>query len=200
MQAVIVDVGMGNLRSVGEAFRRAGATVQITGDPDRIRSADRVVFPGQGTFGRFCEALRAGVGDAIVEFLKTGRPYFGICLGMQTLFERSEEAPEGRGLGVLQGSVKRLHPGQSESGEALKVPHMGWNRVKANHPWLPPEAWYYFVHSYFVAPSDERDVAATTEYGQPFCSAIAHENIFGCQFHPEKSQHAGERLIEKFLC
>ena len=203
------DVGLGNLRSVErallEACKLAGyrAEVEVTRDVARLAAADKLVMPGQGGFGDCARAMTAGVGDAIRAHLASGRPYLGICLGLQVLFEGSEEAPGCAGLGILKGPVVKLRDGvDSVTGASLKIPHTGWNLAQptANAGLLRSEAeHFYFVHSFVVAPSDRRIVAATTEYGEPFVSAVAHENIFACQFHPEKSQRAGLALLERFL-
>ncbi len=196
----IADLGLGNLHSVAQAFTRAGVEAHITRDPKEMASAERLVFPGQGAFRECAETLATDVGPALRAFIETGRPYLGICLGMQALFETSEES-EGLGLGHFGGRVVRFAPDMKdqETGDRLKVPHMGWNQVETDHPLLEPEGWYYFVHSYYVVPEDESIVAATSDYGARFCAAVAKDNVFACQFHPEKSHHAGARLIERFL-
>ena len=196
----IVDYGMGNLRSVQKAIERAGAAAEITSDPDRVVTASRLVLPGVGAFGDAMRELHdRHLVEPIREFLETGRPFLGICLGLQLLFETSEESASETGLGILPGRVVRfrLPP-------PYKVPHMGWNQVtRRNTPrWLasvPDGTYFYFVHSYYVVPHDPSDVALVTEHGEPFCSAVARDNIFASQFHPEKSQRAGARLLEAFL-
>lgn len=199
-QVTIADLGLGNLHSVAQAFSRAGVTAQITRDPDVLRRAERLVFPGQGAFRECAQVLATEVGPALRDFIASGRPYLGICLGMQALFETSEES-EGQGLGVFGGRVVRFAPDMHDdaTGDRLKVPHMGWNQVDTAHPMLEPGNWYYFVHSYYVLPTDASLVAATSDYGVRFCAAVARDNVFACQFHPEKSHHAGARLIERFL-
>jgi glutamine amidotransferase len=196
----IADLGLGNLHSVAQAFTRAGVAAQITRDPDELRRAERLVFPGQGAFRECAEMLATDVGPALRDFIASGRPYLGICLGMQALFETSEES-EGKGLGVLPGRVVRFAPDMHDAttGDRLKVPHMGWNQVDTAHPMLEDAGWYYFVHSFYVVPSDVSLVAATSDYGVRFCAAVARDNVFACQFHPEKSHHAGARLIQRFL-
>jgi glutamine amidotransferase len=196
----IADLGLGNLHSVAQAFTRAGVAAHITRDPDELRRAERLVFPGQGAFRECAEMLATDVGPALRDFIASGRPYLGICLGMQALFETSEES-EGQGLGVFPGRVVRFAPDMHDTatGDRLKVPHMGWNQVDTAHPMLEDAGWYYFVHSYYVVPSDPSLVAATSDYGVRFCAAVARDNVFACQFHPEKSHHAGARLIQRFL-
>jgi glutamine amidotransferase len=199
-RVAIVDLGLGNLHSVAKAFERAGARPELSADPGVLLAADRLVMPGQGAFKECAEALRGEVGDAVRQWISTGRPYLGICLGMQALFESSEEAPGARGLGIFKGKVKRFGSDLADSeGHPLKVPHIGWNQIDSRHPVFENGEWYYFVHSYYCVPEDERLVVATTDYGGPFCSAIARDNVLACQFHPEKSQHAGARVIGHFL-
>lgn len=201
MDVTVVDLGLGNLRSVLRALERAGASPTLTRDGDVVRRANRVVVPGQGAFRDAARAIDGPLGEALVEAVRVRRvPYFGICLGMQVLFEASEEAPGARGLAWLRGDVRRFpRDHRSPAGERLKVPHMGWNRVRGAHPFLPDGEWYYFTHSYHAVPVDPSVVVGTAEYGYPFAAAVAFENVFACQFHPEKSQGAGERLLTKFM-
>jgi glutamine amidotransferase len=209
VRIVVCDVGLGNLRSVErgllEACKQAGcrAQVEVTKDVARLAEADRLVMPGQGGFGDCARAISGGVGDAIRNHLATQRPYLGICLGLQVLFEGSEEAPGCAGLGVLKGEVVKLRDGiDTVTGAPLKIPHTGWNTAQPtlNRGLLAERAeHFYFVHSFVVAPRDAAVVAATTDYGEPFVSAIAYDNVFACQFHPEKSQRAGLALLERFL-
>ena len=200
-EVTVVDLGLGNLRSVARAFERAGAIVRVESDPDRYRGAERLVLPGQGAFRDAARALGGRAGAVIRACIAEGRPVFGICLGMQVLFESSEEAPDEVGLGLLSGRVKRFAADMRDpaTAERLKVPHMGWNEVASNPPWLPTSAHFYFVHSYYCEADDPAVVAATTTYGPPFCAAVAFDRVFGCQFHPEKSQAAGAELIARFL-
>ncbi|MBW2508947.1 MAG: imidazole glycerol phosphate synthase subunit HisH [Deltaproteobacteria bacterium] len=199
-RVAIVDLGLGNLHSVAKAFERAGANPQLSADPDVLLRADRLVMPGQGAFRECAHALRGEVGDAVREWIGSGRPYLGICLGMQALFESSEEAPGEKGLAIFPGKVQRFARDLADAeGNPLKVPHIGWNQIDSKHPVFEDGEWYYFVHSYYCVPADEGLVAATTDYGGPFCSAIARDNVLACQFHPEKSQHAGARVISHFL-
>lgn len=209
MRVVVCDVGIGNLRSVErallEASRLAGmqTEVEVTRNPSRMAAANRLVMPGQGGFGDCARALTARVGEVVRAHLDAGRPYLGICLGLQVLFEASEEAPGCAGLGIFKGKVVKLPSGtDAVTGAPLKIPHTGWNLADpSRNPGLLTGApqHFYFVHSYAVAPEDPAIVAATTDYGARFVSAVAHENVFACQFHPEKSQRAGLALLERFL-
>lgn len=199
-RVAIVDLGLGNLHSVAKAFERAGASPDLSADPAVLLRADRLVMPGQGAFRECAHALSGEIGDAVREWIGSGRPYLGICLGMQALFESSEEAPGEKGLGIFAGTVRRFARGLRDAdGHPLKVPHIGWNQIESTHPVFENGEWYYFVHSYYCVPADESLIAATTDYGGPFCSAIARDNVLACQFHPEKSQHAGARVIGHFL-
>jgi imidazole glycerol-phosphate synthase subunit HisH len=201
----VVDTGSGNLRSVEKALLSAGGQATITADPEVVRGADKVVVPGQGAFGGCVAGLERGGGalkQAVLEAIGRGTPYLGICLGLQILFEGSEEDPTCRGLGVLPGNVVKF-----SVKPPLKVPHMGWNGCargaaadrSAVLRGVPEGSWFYFVHSYFAAPADPRDVALEAEHGQRFCAAVARDNLFACQFHPEKSQHAGLSLLARFI-
>jgi glutamine amidotransferase len=207
VRIVVCDVGVGNLRSVERALLEAARgrhdSIVVTRDPADVPGADRLVMPGQGGFRDCASALSKGFGDAVRAHFAAQRPYLGICLGLQVLFRSSEEAPDCAGLGVLEGEVVKLRGGTDEmTGAALKIPHIGWNVAEpSEHRGLltPAGEHFYFVHSYVVAPRDPRVVAATTEYGERFVSAIAYGNVFACQFHPEKSQRAGLALLERFL-
>lgn len=189
VRIVVCEHGVGNVRSVVRAIGRvvASAEVVVTGDPDAIRRADRIVVPGQGSFGAFAKAIHGGLGDALKESIAKGTPYLGICLGLQVLFEDSEEAPGERGLGIYRGRVKRI------AAEGLALPHIGWNSV------LPDKRYFYFAHSYVAVPDDPSIVAGTTEYGQRFTSMVQKDNVLGVQFHPEKSQREGLALLERFF-
>jgi imidazole glycerol-phosphate synthase subunit HisH len=197
----IVDVCSGNLRSVERALERAGATVTITRDPDAVRRADRVVVPGQGAFGVFMQGLAdRGLAEALREAISSGKPYLGICLGLQVLFDSSEEQGPCAGLGIIAGKVIRLAPKSS----ALKVPHMGWNRVhfRRHDPLLTgvdDGAHFYFVHSFHAVPTDPSLLAAAAEHGVAISAAVRKDNIFACQFHPEKSQAVGLRMLSNFV-
>jgi imidazole glycerol-phosphate synthase subunit HisH len=193
----IVDYGMGNLRSVTNAFRSLGVEITVTRNPESIRESHALVVPGVGAFGKCVENLdKFGLLNVIEEQISAGKPYLGICLGMQILLESSEETPGVKGLGVIKGRVVRFRG-------AMKIPHMGWNSVKIVKPGrvfetIPDGSYFYFVHSYYPDPAE--DVAATiTEYGVPFASSIQKGNIFASQFHPEKSQAIGLQLLRNFV-
>jgi glutamine amidotransferase len=204
---VVVDYGMGNLRSVAQALRAVApeADVRISGDPVDIDSADRIVLPGQGAMRDCMQSLRdSGVQDALLRASKT-RPMMGVCVGEQMLFDRSEEA-DTAGLGLLPGRVVRFRlDGMVQAdGSRFKVPQMGWNRVRQVRPhpiWdgVGDDAYFYFVHSYYAQPVDPGDSIGETDYGAPFCCAVARENIVATQFHPEKSAAAGLRLYRNFV-
>jgi glutamine amidotransferase len=208
MRIVTLSSGVGNVRSVVRALERAtngrpSAEIVTTADPDAIRRGDVLVVPGQGAFGAFAAALDGGLRDVLVERVRAGTPYFGICLGLQILFEESDEAPGARGLGILRGRVRRLRPGADpQTGRERPLPHIGWNRAEvrgASEPWLR-SAYYYFAHTYVAAPEAPEVTAATTRYGDDtFTSAVRKENVAGVQFHPEKSQSAGISLLEQFF-
>ena len=199
-RVAVVNLGLGNLHSVAKAFERAGAKPTITSDPDALARADRLVVPGQGAFRECAHAIAGEMGEAIEAWIRTGKPYLGICLGMQALFESSEEAPGERGLGFFAGKVERFSADlRGSEGQRLKVPHIGWNQIESRHPVFEHEQWYYFVHSYHCVPTEPNVVVAVSDYGASFCAAIARDNVIACQFHPEKSQHAGARLIARFL-
>lgn len=195
----IVDYGMGNLRSVQKAFEALGQAATIETDSAKIASAERLVLPGVGAFrDAMRELQRLELVQPIHEFLRRDRPFLGICLGMQLLFDVSYEDGEWTGLGVLAGDVVRF-PAQAD----LKVPHMGWNTLqpRGDVPLLagvPAEASVYFVHSYYVRPRDEEVIGATTTYGQPFTSVVRRGALMATQFHPEKSQKVGLKLLENF--
>ena len=197
----VVDVCSGNLRSVERALERAGGKVVVTRDPDVVRRADKVVVPGQGAFGVFMRGLvERNLGDALREAIASGRPYLGICLGLQVLMTDSEEQGPVAGLGVIPGHVVRLRP----TDPVIKVPHMGWNRVerRREEPLLagvPADAHVYFVHSYHAVPDDRSLVALEAHHGIPITAAIRWQNLFACQFHPEKSQAIGLRILQNFV-
>lgn len=197
----IADLGLGNLRSVARAVERAGGIATISADPDALRRSPRVIVPGQGAFRDCALALERGFREALGEVIKSGTPYLGLCLGMQVLFEGSAEAEGKPGMGVFAGRVERfagnLH--DPDTNERLKVPHMGWNEVEGRHPFLPARAHFYFVHSYYCVPKDASLTVGVAHYGAPFCAAIARDNVFASQFHPEKSQEEGHLLLTRFL-
>ena len=199
MRIAVVDYGMGNLRSVSKALERVApdAEILITAEPERILSSERLVVPGQGALPDCMRQLAAsGAREAVIE--AAGRkPFLGICIGLQMLFERGEEG-DTPGLGLLPGRVPRLKV------SGLKIPHMGWNEVaqRRSHPlWedIADRSRFYFVHSYHPAPADAAHIAGTCEYGAPFTCAVARDNIFAVQFHPEKSQSAGLQLLSNFV-
>ncbi len=195
---VVIDYGAGNLRSVGKAFAALGYQPLVTSDPKAVERAAAVVLPGVGAAGQIMGSLRRlGMDDAVTDYISSGRPFFGVCMGMQVLFDWSEEDGGQACLGVLPGKVRRLSDG-------VKVPHMGWNSVsqRGEHPmWqeVPDETYFYFVHSYAVDPADEALQAGRTEYSGAFTSAVARDNVFGTQFHPEKSGRLGLRLYRNFV-
>jgi glutamine amidotransferase len=196
----VVDYGYGNLRSVAKALERCRLSVEVTGDPAALRRADAVVLPGVGAFKDAAESLAGkGLDEAVVGAIASGKPYLGLCLGLQLLFEEGHEHGVTRGFGVLPGRVERF----PVADPPLRVPHIGWNEVvfSGSHPMLaalPERAYYYFVHSYRAVPGEDADVVGRTEYGERFASAVAREGIFAVQFHPEKSQSEGHRLLSAF--
>lgn len=200
----IVDYGMGNLRSVSKAFQSQGSQAIVTRDPKKISTADGLVLPGVGAFGDCVKNLRDyDLVSPIKDFIASGKPFLGICLGLQVLFEESEESPGAPGLGIFKGKVVRF----PDFEEGLKVPHMGWNEIKIvkETPVLkdiPQESWFYFVHSYYPAPKDDSISAVKTTYGFEFTAAVSVDNVFASQFHPEKSSTLGLKMVQNFaaLC
>lgn len=196
---VIVDYGMGNLRSVQKALERIGAQAVVTRDARVIRDADRLVLPGVGAFAECMRNLSEyGLVEPVVEVIRSGRPFLGICLGLQLLFDESEEFGIHEGLKLVPGKVRGF-----QRNMGLKIPHMGWNRVffSKESPFfrgIEDGSFFYFVHSYYVDPTDRADIAAETEYGIRFTCAIQRDNIFATQFHPEKSQEIGLKLLKNF--
>jgi imidazole glycerol-phosphate synthase subunit HisH len=201
-RVVIVDVGLGNLRSVAKAVETAGLAARVeivrSEDPEVVRRADRLIVPGQGEFGNLADRLQDGLGDAIRERLHAGTPYLGICLGLQILFEGSEEAPGKAGIGWFKGHVRRL-----TGGPGIKIPHMGWNQLEpchGGHALLPDREWFYFVHSYHAVPDEPEVLRAVSSYGpNSITAAVSREHVVATQFHPEKSQAAGLALLSRFL-
>ncbi|HEU4340791.1 MAG TPA: imidazole glycerol phosphate synthase subunit HisH [Candidatus Binatia bacterium] len=195
----IIDYGMGNLRSVQKGFERVGFDVQVTRDAEKIASARGVVLPGVGAFHACMENLhRFGLIESIREVVREKKPFLGICLGFQLLFSESEEFGKQKGLDLFSGKVVGFH-----SANGLKVPHMGWNRIqkKKESAFLEGVSsgdYVYFVHSFFAVPDDSSIIATTTDYGNSFVSSIATEHLFACQFHPEKSQEVGLRILANF--
>ena len=198
MKVAVVDYDAGNTLSVTRALEKVGARVDLTPDPERVLAADAVVLPGVGAFGECMRKLRErGMDEACLETYHSGKPFLGVCVGLQVFFEGSEETPGVKGLGILLGRVVRFDVGD------LKVPHMGWNDLDLvrSHPVLDGlggEA-FYFVHSYYPEPEEPRDLLGVSDYGGPFCAAAGRENLAAVQFHPEKSSLAGLKLYENFL-
>ena len=198
MNVAVVDYDAGNTLSVTRALEKVGATVDLTPDPDRLALADAAVLPGVGAFGDCMAKLKErGMDVACKEVYRSGKPFLGVCVALQVLFEGSEESPGAEGLGVLPGTVRRF------KAEGLKVPHMGWNQLEVvrDHPVLAGQDGeaFYFVHSYYPDPADPADLLGVSEYGLRFCAAAGRENLVAVQFHPEKSSRAGLALYESFL-
>ena len=194
----VVDYGSGNLRSVCKALEAVGASVSLVTEAAQLNRFYAVVVPGVGAFGDCADNLRAsGLWEPLREWIKAARPYLGICLGYQLLFESSEESPGRKGLGLLPGRVVRFR------GEKLKVPHIGWNTLRETHgpiyKSLAVDPYFYFVHSYFPVPADDNIISARCDYGGSFAASISHGNLHGTQFHPEKSQSSGLTLLKNFL-
>jgi glutamine amidotransferase len=195
----IVDYGMGNLRSVEKAIAAVGGRPCISRDPEKVRISERLILPGVGAFGDAMRNLAAGGLDAAIhEATSGGTPLLGLCLGLQLLFDRSEEFGRHRGLNLIPGSVRKFN------GNGLRVPHVGWNQVEevVDDPLLsgiPDGTYFYFVHSYLVEPESPAHAIGWTDYGGRFCSIARQRNVWGAQFHPEKSQDAGKRLLRNFL-
>jgi imidazole glycerol-phosphate synthase subunit HisH len=198
LQVAVVDYDAGNTLSVTRALEKVGAKVDLTPDPERVITADAVVLPGVGAFGDCMRKLRErGMDEACAEAFGSGKPFLGVCVALQVVFEASSESPGVEGLGLMPGEVVRF------GGDGLKVPHIGWNELSLvrEHPvlgGLDGEA-FYFVHSYYPEPTEVRDLIGETEYGARFCSAAGRENLVAVQFHPEKSSGAGLKLYENFL-
>ncbi|MDQ7784124.1 MAG: imidazole glycerol phosphate synthase subunit HisH [Desulfomonilaceae bacterium] len=196
---VVVDYGMGNLRSVQKGFEKVGAEAVISRDAEEITAADKLVLPGVGAFPKCMENLKElNLVDPVVGFIRSGRPFLGICLGLQLLFDESEEFGTHEGLKVIRGKVREF-----DRDMKLKIPHMGWNQVSTRKDvpifeGIKDGSFFYFVHSFYVDPLDDRDIAAETEYGIRFTCAVARDNIYAVQFHPEKSQENGLRILKNF--
>jgi len=194
----IIDYGAGNIRSIEKALEYVGAQVQVTGDPAVVANAHAIVLPGVGSGGAaMARMTERGLDEAIRQATQQGKPFLGICLGMQLLADHHAEG-EVDGLGLFRGEVRRIPHGP-------KIPHMGWNTVTSLREGLPifadipPNAYFYFAHSYYVEPQDRQGVAAMTDYGSPYCSVIVSEHVWGTQFHPEKSGAAGLQLLRNFV-
>lgn len=196
---VMVDYDAGNLKSVEKALNYLGQEVVITRDPHQILKADKVILPGVGAFGDAVEKLhRYNLVETLKKVAAGGTPFFGICLGLQLLFETSEECPGVEGLSILKGHIKKIPPK-----EGLKIPHMGWNSLSIKpesrlFDGIKDSSYVYFVHSYYLSAEDEDIVAATTEYSVKIHAAVEKDNVFACQFHPEKSSETGLRILENF--
>lgn len=200
MSVAIIDYDAGNIKSVEKALEYLGQKVKITRDQKEILSADRVILPGVGAFGDAMGKIRSyGLESVIQDAVRQGTPFLGICLGLQLLFEDSDETPGVKGLGLLPGGIRRI-----PDGEGLKIPHMGWNSLDIRegatlfkeiegHPYV------YFVHSYYLSAKHEEDVAAATFYSTKIHASVEHENIFACQFHPEKSGEVGLKILDNFI-
>ncbi|MFO7537549.1 MAG: imidazole glycerol phosphate synthase subunit HisH [Chloroflexota bacterium] len=214
----MIDYGGSNLRSAQKAFEYVGAVVDVTADPDTVRRAEKLVLPGVGAFGAGMAAIRRrGLEPAIQAAAQQGTPLLGICLGMQYLFDSSEEMGHHTGLGLIAGRVRRFDfdgGPKTEDGEVslrppssvlrLKIPHMGWNQIEATRAsrllaGIAAGSYAYFVHSYYCDPAAETAVLAHTDYGHPFAAIVAQDNIYGIQFHPEKSQAVGLRILQNYL-
>ena len=200
MLIAIIDYDAGNIKSVEKALLSMGETPVLTRDPEVILQADHIILPGVGSFGDAMENLnKFGLIDVIHEAINRKIPFLGICLGLQLLFESSEETPGVEGLGILKGRILRIPPS-----EGLKIPHMGWNSLHLQNDGrlfrgIPEETYVYFVHSYYLQADDEDIVAATTEYGVKIHAAVEKDNIFACQFHPEKSSTVGLQILKNFV-
>jgi len=196
----IVDYGMGNLRSVQKAFEQVGAEAEVCHDPDELRKAEKLVLPGVGAFrDAISELKNKELIEPVKEHVAADKPFLGICLGLQLLFDKSYEDGEYEGLGLIPGEVVRFNDKPD-----FKIPHMGWNSLnikQSDNPLLqglPEDAHFYFVHSYYVVPNSDSDIAADTDYINTFCSMVSRGNLYATQFHPEKSQRVGLKLLENF--
>lgn len=193
----IVDCGVGNLRSVQKALEKLGLEARITSSPAALKEAKGIILPGVGAFAAAMQALEAtGMKEALLEAVAAGKPLLGICLGMQLLFTRSHEGGLNKGLALLPGEVLPLPP-------TVKIPHMGWNQLEFSRPHplfagVKNGSYFYFVHSYYAAPAEEETVLAYTSYGERFAAAVAKGNVYGVQFHPEKSSEAGLKILANF--
>ena len=196
----IIDYDAGNIKSVEKALLHLGEEVIITRDREQILNSDKVILPGVGAFGDAMEKLRSyGLDKVIYEVVERKIPFLGICLGLQLLFEKSDETPGVKGLGILPGEILRI-----PDKEGIKIPHMGWNSVKIKENArifkdVPQDSYVYFVHSYYLKAGREEDVAATTEYSTLIHAAVEHDNVFACQFHPEKSSEIGLKILKNFM-
>ena len=200
MMIAIIDYGAGNIQSVSKALKHIGCDCFITNKKDEILSADGAVLPGVGSFGDTVDSLnKYGIKEAVIEFIKSGKPFLGICLGLQLLFPGSEESEGAEGLGVFDGTITKI-----PNGDGLKIPHMGWNSLKITKnsrlfKGIEENPYVYFVHSYFLNAADKSIVAAQTEYGVTIDAAVEKGNVFATQFHPEKSGNTGLRILKNFV-
>lgn len=200
MSVAIIDYDAGNIKSVEKALEYLGQKVKITRDQKEILSADRVILPGVGAFGDAMGKIRSyGLESVIQDAVRQGTPFLGICLGLQLLFEDSDETPGVKGLGLLPGGIRRI-----PDGEGLKIPHMGWNSLDIREgttlfKGIEGHPYVYFVHSYYLSAKHEEDVAAATFYSTKIHASVEHENIFACQFHPEKSGEVGLKILDNFI-
>ena len=196
----VIDYDAGNIRSVEKALVRLGQDVKITGDPEEILSADKVILPGVGAFGDAMAQIRSrGLEEVIHRAVERNTPFLGICLGLQLLFEHSGEAPGVEGLGILKGDILRI-----PEAEGLKIPHMGWNSLHLENNGrlfrgVPENSYVYFVHSFYLKAEDETIVKASTEYGTHIHASVEQGNVFACQFHPEKSSEVGLKILKNFV-
>lgn len=202
----LIDYGMGNLRSVGKALELAGADVRVTGSAARLKAADAVVLPGVGSFGPAIKNLKKqGLIGTVIDLVRSGKPYLGLCLGFQFLFSQSEEEGRFGGFDIIRGNVRKFDFPRGGKFGKLKIPHMGWNNVSVTaakgkmFSGISDNSYFYFVHSYYAVPENKKVVAGTTDYGLRFCSALENDNVWACQFHPEKSGELGIRLLKNFV-
>ena len=202
----VVDYGMGNLYSVSKALERLGAKAELVETADGVRKADKLILPGVGAFGDAMKELQkrdliAPILDAVAQ----KKPLLGVCLGLQLLFESSEEGGEHEGLGLVRGRVRKFSSSELKGEKRIKIPHMGWNQVAVLNGGavlfheVPPNEYFYFVHSYYVVPDETAVIAGQTDYGIKFTSAISSGRVYGCQFHPEKSHRFGQVVLKNFL-
>ena len=196
----LIDYDAGNMKSVEKALQALGQDVEPTRDPQKLLAADKVILPGVGAFGDAMENLQNfHLTEVIRQIIEKGTPFLGICLGMQLLFETSEEAPGVPGLGILEGKILKIPPA-----DGLKIPHMGWNSLHLSHEGrlfrkMKEGEYVYFVHSYYLKAKDEQIVKASAEYGVEIHASVEKENVFGCQFHPEKSSETGLQILKNFV-
>lgn len=196
----IIDYGGGNIQSVFKALKYIGSECVMTSDKDEILKADAAILPGQGSFGDCMNSItKSGIKDIVLEFINTGKPFLGICVGLQLLFDESDESPDIKGLGVFKGKIKRI-----PNKHGLKIPHMGWNSVNilkkdALFKDIDKDSYFYFVHSYYLDAQDKELVSTQTEYGVKIDASVSRKNVFATQFHPEKSGEAGIKLLKNFV-